>query len=137
MGFRGVEAQADEDRGKDKARGAYPQPIWGSEVWKLILNQYGVRGAWSQPEEGGGEDKAGKLILNQYGVRGAWSQPEEGGGKDKAGGLILNQYGVRGTRSPHCHSTNMGFRSAWSQSEEGGGGLILNQYGFPRCVVST
>ena len=30
------------------------------------------------------------LILNQYGVRGAWSQHEGGGSKDEAGGLILN-----------------------------------------------
>ena len=99
----------------------------------LILNQYGVPGAWSQPEEDGrrkqgqgrrtdpqpiwgvqvekdgGKDKAGALILNQYGRPGAWCQPEEDGGGDKAGALILNQYG-----GPRCvwperlSSTNMG-----------------------------
>ena len=36
---------------------------------------------------------AGALILNQYGVPGAWSQPEEDGSRDKAAALILNQYG--------------------------------------------
>ena len=29
-----------------------------------------------QPEEDGGKNKAGGLILNQYGVPGAWSQHE-------------------------------------------------------------
>ena len=36
------------------------------------------------------EAETGGLILNQYGVRGAWSQHEGGGSKDEAGGLILN-----------------------------------------------
>ena len=86
-----------------QGRRAYPQPIWGPRCVH-------------QPEEGGGEDKAGGRILNQYGVRGAWSQPEEGGGKDKAGALILNQYG-----GPRCvwperlSSTNMGSQSMGSQ----------------------
>ncbi|CAE7566210.1 unnamed protein product, partial [Symbiodinium sp. CCMP2592] len=104
------------------------------EAGALILTQYGVPGAWSQPEEG---DEAGALFLNQY-VPGACSeagalilnqyrcpQPmwgsrcvvsvEEGGGRDEAGALILNQYGVPG---------------AWSQPEEGdeAGALFLNQY---------
>ena len=100
---------------------------------ELILNQFGVPGAWSQPEEDerrkrgqgrstdpqpiwgfqvekdGGEDKAGALILNQYRDPGARRQPEEDGGGDKAGALILNQYG-----GPRCvwperlSSTNMG-----------------------------
>ena len=60
----GAWSRLDEDGGGDQAE-------------ELILNG----------------DKAGGLILSQYGVRGAWSQPEGGGDKDKAGGLIPNQYG--------------------------------------------
>ena len=64
----------------------------------------GVSGAWSQPEEDGGGDKA-----------------EEDGGGDKAGALILNQYGGpryvvnltrRGTRLEDVSSTNMGSQAA-------------------------
>ena len=54
MGFRRMEAEGD--RGKDKAGGAYPQPIWGSEEWKLQLKK----------TEAG--TRPGGLILNQYGV---------------------------------------------------------------------
>ncbi|CAE7640398.1 POL, partial [Symbiodinium sp. CCMP2592] len=88
---------------------------------KDLLSEY-VLGAWSQPEEDRGGDKAGVPILNQYGVPGARSQLEEDGGGNQAGALLLNQYRVRG---------------AWSQLEQdggrdkAGGGLILNQYGFP------
>ena len=115
----------------------------------LILNQYGVPGACSQPEEDGrrkrgqgrstdpqpiwefqvekdgGEDKAGALILNQYGGPGA------------AGALILNQYG-----GPRCvwperlSSTNMGsqvrglnLKKTEDGSEDKAAALILNQYG--------
>ena len=53
MGFRGVEAEGD--RGKDKAGGAYPQPIWGSEEGKLQLKK----------TEAG--TRPGGLILNQCG----------------------------------------------------------------------
>ena len=45
-------------------------------------------------------------------------------------------------RPERLSSTNMGVPGAWCQPEEDGGGdkagaLILNQYGGPRCVVST
>ena len=97
----------------------------------------GVPGAWSQPEqdgardkteEDGGGDKAGALILINMGVPGAWSQP-----------IKKTQ---EGTRMERLSSTNMGVPGAWSQPEEDGGGdkdgaLILNQYGGPRCMVST
>ncbi|CAE7498161.1 unnamed protein product, partial [Symbiodinium sp. CCMP2592] len=46
---------------------------------KDLLSEY-VLGAWSQPEEDGGGDKAGVPILKQYGVPGARSQLEEDGG---------------------------------------------------------
>ncbi|CAE7418090.1 unnamed protein product [Symbiodinium sp. CCMP2592] len=92
---------------------------------KDLLSEY-VLGAWSQPEEDRGGDKAGVPILNQYGVPGARSQLEEDGGGNQAGALLLNQNRVRG---------------AWSQLEQDGGeerpgGFILNQYGFPRCGSS-
>ena len=44
------------------------------------------------PGEDGGRDEAGGLILNQYGVPGAWSQPGEDGGRDEAGELVLQQH---------------------------------------------
>ncbi|CAE7413860.1 unnamed protein product, partial [Symbiodinium sp. CCMP2592] len=68
------------------------------EAGALILTQYGVPGAWSQPEEG---DEAGALILNQY-VPGACSE---------AGALILNQYGVPGACSRGPGRRNMGFQA--------------------------
>ncbi|CAE7354127.1 unnamed protein product, partial [Symbiodinium sp. CCMP2592] len=93
---------------------------------KDLLSEY-VLGAWSQPEEDRGGDKAGVPILNQYGVPGARSQLEEDGGGNQAGALLLNQYRVRG---------------AWSQLEQDGGRdkagrLILNRYGVPRCGSSS
>ena len=99
----------------------------------LILNQYGVPAAWSQPEEDGGGDKAEE----DGGEKGAWSQPEEDRGGDKAGALILNQYG-----GPRCvcperlSSTNMGSQVRGlnlKKTEDGSGdkaaALILKQYG--------
>ncbi|CAE7490855.1 unnamed protein product, partial [Symbiodinium sp. CCMP2592] len=97
---------------------------------KDLLSEY-VLGAWSQPEEDGGGDKAGVPILKQYGVPGARSQLEEDGGgnpdggeerpeylcKDKAGGPILNQHGAGKLK---LKKTGAGTRP---------GGLILNQYG--------
>ncbi|CAE7656239.1 unnamed protein product, partial [Symbiodinium sp. CCMP2592] len=96
---------------------AYPQPVWGSEVWELKPKKTEVCGLSDKAEraypecvvsveEGGGRDEAGALILTQYGVPGAWSQPEEG---DEVRALADRpaQYGVPG---------------AWSQPEEGGGG---------------
>ena len=147
-----------------QGRRAYPQPIWGprcvhqpeegggeDKAGGRILNQYGVRGAWSQPEEGGGKDKAGGLILNQYWVRGAWSQPEEAGGRRRQGQdrraypqpiWVSEVRGLKpkkteaGTRPERLSSTNMGFRGVESEAEEdrGGdraGGLILNQHIVP------
>ena len=38
----------------------------GTRPERLSSTNMGVSGAWSQPEEGGG-DKAGALILNRYG----------------------------------------------------------------------
>ena len=55
----------------------------GSQVWSqpqehgLILTS---NMGFQVPGEDGGRDEAGGLILNQYGVPGAWSQPEEDGG---------------------------------------------------------
>ncbi|CAE7269002.1 unnamed protein product, partial [Symbiodinium sp. CCMP2592] len=82
---------------------------------KDLLSEY-VLGAWSQPEEDGGGDKAGSPILNCHGFPGSWSG--ENRSRDQAGVPILNQYGVPGARS---------------QLEEDGGGnqagaLLLNQY---------
>ncbi|CAE7647370.1 unnamed protein product, partial [Symbiodinium sp. CCMP2592] len=82
---------------------------------KDVLSEY-VLGAWSQPEEDGGGDKAGSPILNCHGFPGSWSG--ENRSRDQAGVPILKQYGVPGARS---------------QLEEDGGGnqagaLVLNQY---------
>ncbi|CAE7538071.1 POL [Symbiodinium sp. CCMP2592] len=82
---------------------------------KDLLSEY-VLGAWSQPEEDGGGDKAGSPILNCHGFPGSWSG--ENRSRDQAGVPILKQYGVPGARS---------------QLEEDGGGnqagaLVLNQY---------
>ncbi|CAE7605067.1 unnamed protein product, partial [Symbiodinium sp. CCMP2592] len=82
---------------------------------KDLLSEY-VLGAWSQPEEDRGGDKAGSPILNCHGFPGSWSG--ENRSRDQAGVPILNQYGVPGARS---------------QLEEDGGGnqagaLLLNQY---------
>ncbi|CAE7534864.1 Akap5, partial [Symbiodinium sp. CCMP2592] len=82
---------------------------------KDLLSEY-VLGAWSQPEEDGGGDKAGSPILNCHGFPGPWSG--ENRSRDQAGVPILKQYGVPGARS---------------QLEEDGGGnqagaLVLNQY---------
>ncbi|CAE7380659.1 unnamed protein product [Symbiodinium sp. CCMP2592] len=52
---------------------------------KDLLSEY-VLGAWSQPEEDRGGDKAGVPILNQDGVPGARSQLEEDGGGNQDGG---------------------------------------------------
>ena len=65
----------------------------GTRMERLSSTNMGVPGAWSQPEEDGGGDKAGALILDQYGG----PRTEEDGGGDKAGALILNQYG-----GPRC-----------------------------------
>ena len=69
-----------------------------------------------------------RLSSTNMGVPGAWSQP-----------IKKTQ---EGTRMERLSSTNMGVPGAWSQPEEDGGGdkdgaLILNQYGGPRCMVST
>ncbi|CAE7667390.1 unnamed protein product, partial [Symbiodinium sp. CCMP2592] len=106
------------------------------EAGALILNQYGVPGAWSQPEEG---DEAGALFLNQY-VPGACSE---------AGARILNQYGVPGACSRGPGRRNMGFQArglspkkaeAGTRPELGsqvrarqgrGRSAYLNQYGVP------
>ncbi|CAE7246558.1 unnamed protein product [Symbiodinium sp. CCMP2592] len=134
----GLNLKKTEVRGlnlkKTEVRGLNLKKTEAGTSPERILNQYGVPGAWSQPEEDRGGDKAGALILNQYGVPGAlsstimgspvrgvnlkktepgtrpevnqsaWSQPEEDGGGDKAGAVILNQYGVPGALS----STNVG-----------------------------
>ncbi|CAE7645835.1 unnamed protein product [Symbiodinium sp. CCMP2592] len=81
---------------------------------KDLLSEY-VLGAWSQPEEDRGGDKAGSPILNCHGFPCSWSG--ENRSRDQAGVPILNQYGVPGARS---------------QLEEDGGGnqagaLLLNQ----------
>ena len=100
---------------------------------RLPSTNMGVSGAWSQPEEDRGGDKAGALILNQYGgprcvcperlsstnmgsqVRGLNLKKTEDGSGDKAAALILNQYGGFGlrktevrTRPERLSSTNMG-----------------------------
>ncbi|CAE7422370.1 unnamed protein product, partial [Symbiodinium sp. CCMP2592] len=98
----------EEGGGRDEAR-AHPQPIWGP---RCVLSrtrpaQYGVPGAWSQPEEGGGGDEAelGSQVRARQGRgRSAYPQPIwgprcESGGGDEAGALILDQRGVPGTRS--------------------------------------
>ena len=89
-------------------------------------------------------DKAGALILDQYGVPGAWSlQKTEAGTRPE--NLSSSNMGsqVRGTnlkkteaatRTECLSSTNMGSR-VWSQPQEQGGrdnaeGLILKQYGI-------
>ena len=93
-----------------------PQPIWGLQVRGLNLKKteavtrlkktkagtrperlsstnMGVPGAWFQPKEGGGGDKAGALILNQYGgprcMVSTWKRRRRGQGRS----IILNQYG--------------------------------------------
>ncbi|CAE7509994.1 unnamed protein product, partial [Symbiodinium sp. CCMP2592] len=96
----------------------------GNEAVQARL--HGVPGTWCvvSVEEGGGRDEAGALILNQYGVPGAWSQPEEGdeagalilnqyvpGACSEAGALILNQYGVPGACYRGPGRRNMGFQA--------------------------
>ena len=60
---------------------AYPQPVLASQVRGLNLKKTEAR---TRPE---------RLSSADTGASGAWSQPEEDGGGDKAGALILNQYG--------------------------------------------
>ncbi|CAE7615154.1 unnamed protein product [Symbiodinium sp. CCMP2592] len=133
----GSQVRARQGRG----RSAYPQPLWGPRC------------------ESGGGDEAGALILDQRGVPGTRSRPEEGEGGDEGGALILNRYGVLGARptaaciSARCLKPEEGelqeeattgskdllseyVLGAWSQPEEDGGGdkagsPILNCHGFP------
>ena len=80
MGFRGVEAEGD--RGKDKAGGAYPQPIWGSEEGKLQLKK----------TEAG--TRPGRAYPQPMWVSEVWKlklKKTEAG--TRPGGLILNQCG--------------------------------------------
>ena len=152
MGSQVAWSQPEEDgkRKRGQGRSTDPQPIWGVQV-----------------EKDGGEDKAGALILNQYGVPGAWSQPEEERKTEagtKTAALILNQYGgfrlrktevrtrperlsstnmgvqVRGvnlkkteagTRPERLSSTNMGVPGAYGRS------AYPQPIWGPRCVVST
>ncbi|CAE7397723.1 unnamed protein product [Symbiodinium sp. CCMP2592] len=97
-------------KGKDKVR-ILKKKKAGSGNEAVQAHLHGVPGTWCvvSVEEGGGRDEAGALILNQYGVPGAWSQPEEG---DEAGALFLNQYvpGAKaeaGTRPERLSSTNV------------------------------
>ena len=91
----------------------------------LILNQYGVPGAWSQPEEDGRRKRGQGRSTDPQPIWGF--QVEKDGGGDKAGALILNQYGgpgawlnlkktEAGTRPERLPSTNMGVPGAYGRS---------------------
>ena len=138
MGFRGVEAQAEEDRGKDKTGKAYPQPIWVSEVWKLklkkteartrpgglILNQYGVSEVWKlKKTEARTRQGGGGLSSTNMGFRGVEAPAEEDRGRDKAGRAYPQPMWVSEVWKLKLKKTEAGTRP---------GGLVLNQCGFPR-----
>ena len=113
-------------------RHAYPQP----EFNVGILNQYGVSGVWSQPADD----------LNVKKTE-AGTRPEHlfvSNMRSQVHGLNLKRKVRDLSRTypqpiwgPRCVVTG-----AWSRPEKDGdedkaGALILNQYGGPRCVVST
>ena len=151
MGFRGVESEAEEDRGGDRAGGLilnqHTDPIVQSHVRAPEVEQ-------CQPEEDRGKDKAGGLILNQYGVRGACINLKKAEARTRPEGVSSTNTGSGGrglslkraearTRPEGLSSTNIGSEVrglSLKRAEAGGGkdktgGLILNQYGFLRCVV--
>ena len=89
------------------------QPIWVSEARGLNLKKaaeglsstnMGFRGAWSQPEEGGGKDKAGRAYPQPMWVSEVWK-------------LKLKKTEAREGREG-LSSTNMGFRGLGAQAEE-------------------
>ncbi|CAE7653844.1 unnamed protein product [Symbiodinium sp. CCMP2592] len=157
----GSQVRARQGRG----RSAYPQPIWGprcesgggDEAGALILDQRGVPGTRSRPEEGEGGDEGGALILNRYGLLGACPtaacisarclKPEEGELQEEATTSskdLLSEYVLGAWSQPeedrggdkagspilNCH----GFPGSWSgenRSRDQAGVPILNQYGVP------
>ncbi|CAE7609326.1 unnamed protein product, partial [Symbiodinium sp. CCMP2592] len=98
-------------KGKDKVRGLSPKKATRCVLSRTRPAQYGVPGAWSQPEEGGGGDEAGAGVPGacSAGTRPEGTRPERlsstnvesqvrdlGEGGDEGGALILNRYGVLG-----------------------------------------
>ncbi|CAE7896541.1 unnamed protein product, partial [Symbiodinium necroappetens] len=124
---RGVNLKKTEVRGLNLEK---------TEVWSHPEED---GGAWSQPGEDGYGDKAGGLILNQYGVPGAWCGliPK----KTEVRGLNLEKTEA-GTRPEGLSTTNMGSQVRGlnlEKTEDGygdkAGGLILKQYGVPGSQV--